>query len=329
MDTDREITQNEILSSNGIRYIRDLDASEANNLSIEKLELPKIVTNSLSYKPSNDNFEEESIDFQDYLNNPRILHDITYGLDHFEFESGLEIDNLSRYSLIRLRSHASYVYACTHACYFIGHANRFKRNLNNIKQNRIKQLNSRTDFGLEKLPGLLVGIIGAGRLGRQLAQALIGYGDVEPQELFISTRQPDILSDFKSKGVDCSFDNRKLATICDIIFLCILPSQIEDVIDEIRKHLKSKCIIYSFVRTIPAKRLKNFIDAESNDIFIFKPNYDYNTKCKTLFKWNYSLDIIESINEPSMISMTNPLLSNDGKSNFIYSCLMFNFYYFY
>lgn len=35
---------------------------------------------------------------------------------------------------------------------------------------------------------------GAGRMGRQLAHSLLEFGDVEPSELRISTRQPEILS---------------------------------------------------------------------------------------------------------------------------------------
>jgi hypothetical protein len=36
--------------------------------------------------------------------------------------------------------------------------------------------------------------LGAGRLGRQLAHTLLEFGDVNPSELGISTRQPEILS---------------------------------------------------------------------------------------------------------------------------------------
>ncbi len=116
----------------------------------------------------------------------------------------------------------------------------------------------------------------------------------------------------KDKGVDCFFDNRKLATTVNILFLCVLPHQIQSVVDEIKTILPKKCVIYSFVRTIPSSRLKNLIKPDDN-VYIFKPNYTYNSSQSEAFmKWNFSLDIIESLNKFEMMSLTNPLFSQKG-----------------
>lgn len=43
---------------------------------------------------------------------------------------------------------------------------------------------------------LLVGLIGCGRLGTQLANCLLTYADVQSSELLISTRRPELLSKY-------------------------------------------------------------------------------------------------------------------------------------
>jgi len=43
---------------------------------------------------------------------------------------------------------------------------------------------------------LKIGLIGCGRLGRQIISTLLTYGDVRTEEITISTRRPHILSEF-------------------------------------------------------------------------------------------------------------------------------------
>ena len=52
----------------------------------------------------------------------KINNDITSGLGNFEFEYGLENEDIDYYFL-RLRTHCFYTTACAHAAYFIGVAN--------------------------------------------------------------------------------------------------------------------------------------------------------------------------------------------------------------
>lgn len=116
----------------------------------------------------------------------------------------------------------------------------------------------------------------------------------------------------KEKGVECFFDNRKLATTVNVLFICVLPHQLQSVIDEIRPVLPKKCIIYSLVRTIPQNRLKNLIKPDDVS-YIFKPSYTYNSNThEKQMKWNFSLDIIESLYKFEMFSLTNPLCNRNG-----------------
>jgi len=41
-----------------------------------------------------------------------------------------------------------------------------------------------------------VGIIGCGRLGKQVVSSLLAFSDIKPEEIIISTRRPNLLSRF-------------------------------------------------------------------------------------------------------------------------------------
>ena len=47
---------------------------------------------------------------------------------------------------------------------------------------------------MNQTQGLKIGIIGCGKLGRQLAVSLLQFSKVQSNELQISTRQPETLS---------------------------------------------------------------------------------------------------------------------------------------
>ena len=53
-----------------------------------------------------------------------------------------------------------------------------------------------------------------------------------------------IAGDLKTQEVECINNNRKVAESCDLIFLCVLPSQLTSVADEIRGHLQTHSIVY-------------------------------------------------------------------------------------
>ncbi|XP_015765333.1 PREDICTED: uncharacterized protein LOC107344204 [Acropora digitifera] len=75
----------------------------------------------------------------------------------------------------------------------------------------VKQKSSKLLQEIPKRDPVLVGIIGCGRLGKQLANTLLKFSDVQPEELFLSSRRPETLSSFQEKGVNCGFDNIKVS----------------------------------------------------------------------------------------------------------------------
>ena len=89
-----------------------------------------------------------------------------------------------------------------------------------------------------------IGIIGCGHLGTMILTKLLEIqGSFNNLQLFVSTRQPHLLRPFQQEfGVTAEFNNERIVRECDIIFLCVLPSQIGLLLEGI---CCKKCDIYT------------------------------------------------------------------------------------
>ena len=108
-----------------------------------------------------------------------------------------------------------------------------------VKQGNVSMRDLPSGF---EIPRFKVGIIGCGQVGTVILTKLL---EVREQfhnlSLMVSTRQPHLLRPFqKDFGVECVFDNQKVAAECDKIFLCILPSQAQEVLKDIRDVVKDR-----------------------------------------------------------------------------------------
>jgi hypothetical protein len=126
------------------------------------------------------------------------------------------------------------------------------------------------------IPGIKVGIIGGGNIGKKLLKNLIKIKDkkIFNFEIILSTRQPDkIVNEFLDildDEITITLNNEKIFEECEIIFLCIQPTQLDLLSKEV-KHVFSdrierlskreyKCypLIISFLSATPIQRLEMF-----------------------------------------------------------------------
>lgn len=63
-----------------------------------------------------------------------------------------------------------------------------------------------------------------------------------------------ISEDCVPTGVECFFDNRRLAVWADVLFLCCLPSHLPRVCSDLKSHLSKCCLVYSFPSAVPVTR---------------------------------------------------------------------------
>jgi len=172
----------------------------------------------------------------------------------------------------------------------------------------VKKRSSKLLQEAPKRDPLLVGIIGCGRLGKQLANTLLKFSDVHPEELFLSTRRPETLSALQAKGAHCGFDNVKVCSTVHILFLCCLPTQLPTVAKEIRGHLN--CPVYVLVGGTPLSRICQLLEYDQ----IIKPEFSWrkpNPDDESNHNWNIGKEINEILREdPSSCDVTCPLNLN-------------------
>jgi len=101
-----------------------------------------------------------------------------------------------------------------------------------------------------------IAVIGAGMMGGAIVQSLLksGYaGKITAVDI-----QPEKLKEQEKLGVAVSTDNRKAAAAADIVFICVKPTTVKTVLQQISSSVKGKLVI-SIAATVPLKFLKKFV----------------------------------------------------------------------
>ncbi|XP_072031750.1 NADP-dependent oxidoreductase domain-containing protein 1-like [Amphiura filiformis] len=226
--------------------------------------------------------------------------DITKDLPSLQFENALTEEEVS-YIDLRARSHAITVSACAQATYLAAILNEARQKVLELKSPQ----QSKTSKFLQDAPPrdpINVGIIGCGRMGLHLANCLLTYADVQPQELHISTRRPELLTSLQQKGVSCYYDNIKLATSVHLLFLCVLPSQLPTVATDICGRIPAHCIVYSLLSSVPIPRLRQVIKCPN----IIKPEFEFRPENSHL-PWDCTQDVCIALENQQQVEITCPL----------------------
>ncbi|XP_031436256.1 NADP-dependent oxidoreductase domain-containing protein 1-like [Clupea harengus] len=189
------------------------------------------------------------------------MFDLTANLHCLQFEAGLTEEE-KKIIYLRSRSAALTECSCAHALFYCKLAHCFRTN--------ILMLNDfSSDAGAPHQ--LTVGIIGGGHLGKQLARLIVESSGIKPPNIKVSSRRPETLEDLSVVGIECFYDNQRLASWADVLFLCCLPSHLLQVCADIRAHLSHCCVVYSFISTVPVKRLAQLLGHTS----ILRPAYEF------------------------------------------------------
>ncbi|RVE57154.1 hypothetical protein OJAV_G00213580 [Oryzias javanicus] len=187
--------------------------------------------------------------------------DITAGLSSFSFEAGLT-DAEKNFAHLRERSAELVFCGCMQAT--------FVCKLFHSLRCAVNDSNAGSSVSTK---ALCVGILGFGRLGKQLLHNILENTSIGTSFIKISTRRPESAEECSRTGVECFFDNRRLAAWADILFLCCLPSHLPKVCADLRFHLSKCCLVYSFPSAVPVTRLAKLLEHD----FILKPQYEFAT----------------------------------------------------
>eukprot|EP00002_Diphylleia_rotans_P038392 TRINITY_DN8728_c0_g1_i1.p1 TRINITY_DN8728_c0_g1~~TRINITY_DN8728_c0_g1_i1.p1 ORF type:complete len:429 (-),score=87.94 TRINITY_DN8728_c0_g1_i1:160-1446(-) len=109
----------------------------------------------------------------------------------------------------------------------------------------------------------IIGIIGAGEIGRSFLDLLLDSGVISPKTIYVSTRRPETLKRYIDKGVVCAYDNRELVKVADVVFLLCLPSQLKDVCSDIKGFIPEDRLVIATQVGTTAEKVQQLSDARN------------------------------------------------------------------
>ena len=89
-----------------------------------------------------------------------------------------------------------------------------------------------------------VGIIGFGSMGKMMAEKFTVLCGNKINGIYVTNRSKEKLLSV-GEGISVCNDNRELASLCDIVFVCTRPVDIKSVVEEIVHSLKENALLVS------------------------------------------------------------------------------------
>lgn len=92
----------------------------------------------------------------------------------------------------------------------------------------------------------IIGFIGSGNMGSAMIGGILGSSLVTTSQVIASAHSAETLEKIKAKfAIETTRSNETVAERSDILFLAVKPNKFADVIPQIAKHVKNKCVIVS------------------------------------------------------------------------------------
>jgi len=111
-----------------------------------------------------------------------------------------------------------------------------------------------------------IAIIGAGNLGKAIANGLLEAGIVKAGELALTKRNINSLKAYQEKGVKVTSDNAVAVQEAELVFLCVQPHKLAIVLEDLKGQLLGKLVI----STITGVSLQRLIGALDSTAVVFR-----------------------------------------------------------
>ena len=106
-----------------------------------------------------------------------------------------------------------------------------------------------------------VGIIGYGSMGKMLAGKFAASGKLKEASVLVSSRTKEKLKALPA-GVAACGNNGELAALADVIFLCVKPGDLREIIEEIRPVRKQGSTLVSLNGSVSFELLEKIADGK-------------------------------------------------------------------
>ena len=105
-----------------------------------------------------------------------------------------------------------------------------------------------------------IGFIGCGKMAGAIIKGIIKSGFITPENVLASKSNPDNLEETSKKlGIKIVLDNKEVAKFGDIIFIGVKPSQVKDVLNEIKNDISSEKIVVSMAAGVNISQIEDIL----------------------------------------------------------------------
>lgn len=101
-----------------------------------------------------------------------------------------------------------------------------------------------------------VGIIGYGSMGNMLLNGFLDTKAILPHNLFVSTRNKEKVQTLANNGVVICSSNSQLVKECDIVYICVKPMEVKDLLIEIQNELTGKNHLVSIAGSLTIENIE-------------------------------------------------------------------------
>jgi pyrroline-5-carboxylate reductase len=104
-----------------------------------------------------------------------------------------------------------------------------------------------------------VGIIGLGSMGKMLLDGFVGTKVLSQNQLLVSTHTKEKLQKIKLEFPDIVIfeKNSDIASKCDVLFICVNPSQVKGLLEEIAKAINPNVHLISIAGRVTIKNIES------------------------------------------------------------------------
>ena len=113
-----------------------------------------------------------------------------------------------------------------------------------------------------KHSGRSLAVIGAGKMGSILVNAFLLQGLFTSKQINATVQHAERARKLSAElGVAVGTDNRAAVRSADVVLLCVKPSAIRDILEEIRPELDTTKLVISIVASVPTDYLEGRLEA--------------------------------------------------------------------
>jgi pyrroline-5-carboxylate reductase len=92
-----------------------------------------------------------------------------------------------------------------------------------------------------------IAILGGGNIGKAIARGLLDSGETQAGDLVVTRRNLKHLEELKENGISVTSDNAAAVKDSEMIIVCVQPTQVQDLFEDIRNVLDSGKHILAYV----------------------------------------------------------------------------------